>query len=661
MVRLRSSQAGVYKHNLDAFNGGSMSIISDARLGKKASNTRYAVEATNLMQYEDGIWGPRPGTGYYGKAIPGGGLDHLVEYTKADKSRELIVLSANGNGYKSTDDCQTWTLISGATFTPGKQFTALQFKSQLWISNGYDALVYYDGTQFNAFTAIVDPSGAPTLARGAGLASGSYTYYLRYTANNSVGYTNPSPALTVTANKPREAWSLDANEYIDYTLPAVAGATSYDLWLGDISGQEYHLGSTSDLVFRDIGASVNSFREAPDDNVTAAPKITSMELSGNRMWATKDPDNLWRVYGTGTGQYLGYFSPFYGGFWIDLEKGGRFYPTSVVHYRTGKGDPVATVLCSSADGNGTIFQIDLTNITVGDVNITVPVAYKLVGSRGADAVGSVVKFGDNVGFLNKKGVLFLRNKEQLFNVLATDDMTAPIRDKFASLNQQMIHKSISYWASPKIYFSVPSGEENNTTFVWDDERRNFTWGWTIGFKQIMEYTDTNSITHLFGIRANDDQIIEISESILSDLAQPMFCQYISPLIPVDARDHRTQARIQETVFEIGELRGSITGAVLGRTKKSDTAAVGSGTIGLTFSNSGVGDDLASDELASDTGDLPKTFSSSSRKKTVKVKKKVYAFKYRVTSFGVNNFWRLLSIQSYGTLIFKRSPSTWKED
>jgi len=658
----RSRNPGEWKHDLDTFNGGSMTMISDARLGKKASNTRYAVEATNIMQYEDGVWGPRPGTIYYGKEIPGvDGILHLAEYTKEDKTRELIAIGTDGKGYKSVNNGKTWVEITGATWSSNTQFVSLQFKNQLWITNGEDPVAFYDGSVFALFNEIEDPDQAPTLTRGAGLSAGDYKYYVRFTINNSVGWTNPSPVLEVTANKPREQWDKASNEYIDYEIPAgFAGEESYDLWLGDISGQEYHLGSTKELTFRDSGQPVNSFQEAPDDNTTAAPLVSSMELSGNRMWATKDKNNPWRVYGTGTSQYLGFFSPFYGGFWVDLERGGKFYPIAVVHYRTGKGDPIATVLCSSADGTGTIFQIELTNITVGDVNIIVPIAYKLVGSVGTDAVGSVTKFGDNVAFLNKKQVNFLRNKEQLFNVLATDDMTAPFRDKFRSLNAAQIHKAIGYYSAPWLIFSVPMGTENDTTFIWDDERRNWTWAWTIGFKQIMEYTDTSKITHLLGIRGSDNKIIEISPNALSDLGGPMFSQYVSPLIPIDANDHRVQARVQESIFEVGEVRGSLSVAVLGRTKKTDIKSVGSKTISSTFSNSGVGDDLASDMLASDTMDLPSTFSSSSVKKTVRPRKKIYAIKYRVTSNGVGNDWRLLSIQSSGPYIFKKSPSLWRK-
>jgi hypothetical protein len=653
---------GVFHNLIDDFGGGSMTILSDARLGRKTKNHRFAQEATNLIQVEDGIWeGPRPGTGYYGTAVPGTGIDHVAEYTKADKTRELIAISNDGNGYKSTDNGATWTLVSGATWTPGKQFVSLQFKNQLWITNGFDPLVYYDGTQFNDFTALDDPDTAPTVSRGAGLTDGPYTYYLRYVANNSVGNTNPSPAQTITVNKPIEQWDVDNNEYIDIDLTAVTDAESYDLYLDELENGPYgHIGGTATTDFRYFGDPPNTFQQAPDDNTTAAPKVSSMELSGNRMWATKDKDNPWRVYGTGTSQYLGYFSPFYGGFDADLERGGKYYPTAVVHYRTGKGDPIATVLCSSADGSGTIFQIELTTTTVGDVNIVIPIAYKLVGSTGADAIGSVTKFGDNVAFLNKKGVNFLRNKEQLFNVLATEDMTAPIRDKFESINRASIEKAIGFWQSPRLYFSVPQGgDENDTIFVWDDERRNWTWGWTIGFKLMMEYTDTNGVTRLLGIRPNDTKLIEISENYLSDLGQPIVAQYVGPLVPIDPNDPRVLSKRNETIFEIGELRGSVTCTVLGRTRKTELSELGSKQIESSFSNSGIGDDFFSDVLFSDTSDLPTTFSSSSIKKSVRITKKLYAIKYRVTSNGNNNKWRLLSVMTEGRRVFKKSPSEWK--
>lgn len=657
--KLPTTKISKYHLNIDDFSGGSNTIISEARLGKRTKNNKYAVGSTNLQQCQDGIWETRPGTGYYGTAPTGvTSLDGGAEYIHTDNNKHLVVIGG-GYGWRSTDNGATWTQLTGNTFAAGEQYAFLQFKSQLWISNGTDALCYYDGsTTLKTYTAITDPDTAPSLTRGSGLSTGSYVYYLRYTANNAVGYTNPSPPLTVAANYPREAWANLTNGYIDYTLTEVTDATSYDLWLGDISGQEFYLGSTSTLTFRDDGHAVNIYSEAPDDNTTAAPKLRAMEFSGNRMWGTKDPDNQFRVYGTGTGQYLGYFSPFYGGFWIDIEKGGRFKPESVVHYRTGKGDPILTVLCSSPDGLGTIFQIELTSLSIGETTFTVPVAYKLVGSVGADASASVTKFSDNIGFMNKKGVYFLRNKEQMFNVLATDDMTAPIRNEYQSLNESMISRACGYFSPPRVLFSAAKGSTNDTTFLFDMERRNWVWSWSVGFKQFFEYTDSNSKTHLLGIPTSGGRLIEISSNYLSDLGEAFTAQYISPLIPVNTDDHTEKAKIKEVIFEIGELLGEVNFQVLGKNKSGDVAVLGLDSVSSTTNSTGWGDDAFSLMPFSDTSNAPETYASSSKKKTIRVNKKVYATQYKVSSNSTDTYWQLLSIQADGFRLPGRSPSAW---
>lgn len=657
--RLPQTKISEYELVIDNFSGGSNSIISEARLGKKKSNNKYAVEATNLQQSQDGVWETRPGLAYYGSTISGASsLDGGAEYIDTSGTRHIIIIGG-GKVWDSDDNGSTWSEVTGATFTSGKRPYFLQLKNQLWISNATDALGYFDGTDMQTYSAISDPASAPTLVRGAGLSTGSYTYYVRFTANNDVGYTNPSPALTVTADKPREQWDIASDEYIDYTIPgAVTGADSYDWWLGDISGQEQHLGTSTTLTFRDQGDATNPYTELPDDNTTAAPKFGSMEMSGNRLWATGDPDNQYRVYGTGTGQYLGYFSPFYGGFWIDIEKGGRFKPIAVVHYRTGKGDPIVTVLCSSPDGLGTLYQIELSSLTVGDVSFVVPIAYKLVGSIGADAPASVVKFLDNVGFMNKKGVHFLRNKEQMFNVLATDDMTSPIRDEYQSLNESAITKAAAYYTPPRILFSAAKGSENDTTFLFDLERRNWSWSWNVGFKQFFEFTDSNNKTHLLGVPTSGNRLVEISTSNLSDFGEAFFAQYLSPLIPVNSDDHREQAKIQETIFEIGDLRGSVNVAILGKKKSGDVTVLATDTVSSTVSNTGWGDDAFSDIQFSDTTNAPTTYAQTSRKKRLRVNKKLYATQYRVSSNTADTYWQLLSIQSNGFRLPGRSPSTW---
>jgi len=475
-------------------------------------------------------------------------LDGGFEYIKADETRELLVVGG-GKLWKSADNGSTWSEVTGATFTSGYRPYFLQFGGNILISNREDSAAIYNGTNLTAYDALTDPDTAPSETLGSGLTTGDFTYYIRYTANNNIGYTNPSPALTLVVNKPRVSWVLADDEYVDIALTAVPDATSYDIWIGDTTGLEVYLGSTTDLTFRIDATPENPYREAPDDNTTSAPKFGRMEVSGNRIWGTQDPDHPYRVHGSGTGQYLGYFSPFYGGFWIDLEKGGKYRPVGLVHYRTGKGDPIMTILCSSPDGRGTIFQVELTTLTVGDTNFVVPVAYKLVGSIGSDAPLSITPFGDNVAFLNKKGVFFLRNKEQMFNLLSTDDMTAPIRDKVNSWNQDKISEACGYYKPPKLYFSVAEGGQNDTIFEFDMERRNWNYGWSKGVKQFFEYTDSSSRTRLLIIPTSGARLGEIADTHNADFGSPFYQAYLSPLFPIDENDHTTRAKVQDVTFE----------------------------------------------------------------------------------------------------------------
>ena len=645
-----------YKLDLKTYSGGSNTVISDARLGKKVSNYKYAIESTNLVQAEDGIWQTRPGTAYYGADL-GATIDGAVEFVKSDNTRELIAIGG-GKMYKSTDNGSTWAEVTGATFTAGYKLNFIQYAGRLIISNRHDVLAYYDGSNLNAYTALTDPASAMTKTLGSGLSAGSYTYYYRYTANNTVGWTNPSPALTVAVNKDRNIWVKASNEYVDLTIPAVTGATSYDIWMGTVSGDEVYLGSTTDTVFRDYGQSTNPYREAPDDNTTAAPKFGSMEKSGSRIWGTYDPDNTFRVYGSGTGQYLGYYSPFYGGFWIDIEEGGKVRPVALAHYRTGKGDPIMTVFCSSADGQGSIYQIELTSLTVGDTTFTVPVAYKLVGSIGTDAPDSVVKVGDNVFFTNKREVVALRNKQQMFNVLAADDMISPIRNKWESLNEDKVSEVAGYYRSPRVYFSVAQGTSNDTTTIFDMERRNWNWSWTIGFKQFFEYTDTSNKTKFLAVPSSGTKLVEISDSYTDDLGYGFQQTYLSPLIPIYAKDYTTQAKVKDVVFEFGGLSGSVTVTVIGKTKDKDVTQLASKNVNGTYSNTGWGDNAFSDMQFSDTINAPEVFTSSTLKKRLRINKKLYYIQFKVSSTTKGTFFKLLGIQVKGFYLPGRPPSNW---
>lgn len=652
-IRIPQAKIDEYFEEIDNFRGGSNTLLNERRIDKK-----FAYEINNMYQVQDGIWKTRMGTKYYGQAITGAGkIYNAIEFEKSDGTRETIAFADDGYAYKSTDG-GSWTQLSGATFT-GTQFFFSQIGSKLYISNRVDPLTVYDGSSLSQYSGITKPD-APTPSR-TGLTTGSYNNYYRIQAVNEVGYTEPSNSGTIATNKLRRDW--DTSNYITVSWSTVTGATGYEIYWGEIDGSEYLIGTTTNTSFIDYGETtypVNPYVETADDNTTAAPKFGPMEISGNRMWATYDSENKWRVYATGTGQYFinPAFSPFYGGIWIDLEKGGKNKPVSLVHYRTGKGDPIITVLCSSADGNGSIFQIELTSITIGEEAVTVPAAYKIIGSIGSDAPYGVVKVGDNVFFTNKKSIYALRNKQQIFNVLTNDDMATPIRNKYLALNQSGLSNNAAYYQPPRIFFNLPEGgSDNDTIAIYDTERNNWMWKWTIGYRQMFEYTDSNSTTHLLVIPPSGNQLIELNENFSGDLGEAFYQSYISPLLPVHKK-YRYLAKVNEAIFELGNFRGEVSCEVIGLTEDGQTSSVASETATSTVGTSGWSDDAFSDIQFSDTNDYPTTFTQSTRKIRVEVGERLYALQFKVSAQNVDSNYEILGLQAEGYILPTKSSDMW---
>ena len=657
MIVPKTSQADIktWSIKVDNFRGGSNTLINPGRL-----KPHFSPDIQNLYQVQDGIWKTRPGRGYYGKAILG--VDNIDGATEFDNGgiREIVAIASDGYAYKSVDGGD-WTKISNSiTFTPGKTYYFAQIGGKLFIANGHERLTVYDGTTLTRYSPLADPSSAPSASR-VGLSAGAYNNYYRIVAINRIGQTNPSPSVNITTDKHREKW--DTSNHISLSWTAISGADGYQIYWGEFDGEETLIAETTTNSFIDYGEVTyphNPYVETPDDNTTGGPKLSSLEISQNRLWGTGDPDNEYRVYATGTGQYFTNpaFSPFYGGVWIDLEPGGKNKPVAVCHYRTGKGDPIITVLCKSADGNGTIFQIDLTTITIGDETAVVPAAYKLVGSVGADGGKSVVKVLDNVFFANKKGIYALRNKQQMFNVLSNDDMTAPIRNSFADIPSEQVSKIVGYYNPPRVYFSIPVSSNEYKTAIFDMERGNWTWYWSFGAKDFFEYTDSNGNTHFLLVPPTGNRLVELSENYTSDFGSYFYQLYTSPLIPID-KDYRVLAKIKEVILELGSFRGGVTVEVVGITKDGQIVSLATANVSSTTGTSGFGDDFFSDVLFSDTSDTPSVFVADVIKKYLKVNKKLYALQVKIYSTTTNTVFELLGWEAWGFAMMKRSPSSWK--
>ena len=546
------------------------------------------------------------------------------------------------------------------TFTEGNQCSFLQIADKLYICNGVDPLVYYDGTNLVTYTELSAPASLSASLVASGLASGTYTYYGEVTALNEVGETVGSTEASIAVNKERTNWTAGTDKVM-WSWNAVATADSYQLYISDVSGREKLLAGTPETFFQDDGSiALNPYVETPLDNTTGGPKFKSIAMSGNRIWATYDTDNPFYVYWSGTGSDMGKFSDFYGGGWVALERGGRERPTAVMHYQSGSGNAAATVFCRTPEGRGAIWQISIDTLTVGDTQFSVPTATKVVGSFGTNSLYGVVATNNDILFPNKRGVYSLGPERNFYGLLRTNELTTRIRPYWRSLIGSAMDGISAYFYDSKVFFSVPvSGTTNNKTIVYDLERTNWTVDWDIGAKQFLEYTDTDENTHLLYVHPTEKKIIEIGENIKGDLGSAFSTTYTSGRIPL-AKMWKDFVKINKVYIKLGNPTGTINFSVSGTEKNKIFRSLKSATItSQSSTNSGLGWDLLGSVQIGDTDGTPETFSDSSDIRYIKLRKKIRDIQFNVTSNTFDSSYTLQGISAEGNLIKVNPPSDWK--
>lgn len=653
MITLRGSRkkSGKLSLKIDSSKGGTNRLLDEARI-----SSNEVVNALNLIQVQDGLYKPRWGTDYYG-ADYGATPDGSTEFLKSDQTTELITV-AGGKVYKSTNGGSI-TEVTGATFTAGLTCYFMQIAGFLYIANGTDPLARYDGSTLTTYTQINAPTGLTGTATSSISAVSGISIYGIVTALNSVGETIGSSEVQVYVNKIRDQWNKDTDK-ITWSWTAVSGADRYQLYISDTQGYEELLTSVTGTSFTDDGTiATNPYIAVPLDNTTAAPKFKSMVVSGNRIWATNNPNSPYTVYFSGTGQYMGVFSDFYGGGWINLEKGGRETPVKVVHYQSGQGEGRATVLCKTPEGRGAVWQLTISTATVGETSFSVPSAVKIVGSSGTESINGTIATNNDIMFPNRRGWYNLGPQQNFYGLLRTNEISVKIRPYWNSLIGSKLEGICSYFKDAKVFISVPTSSiGNNRTIIFDTEKNNWTIDWSFGAKQFLEYTDTNGVTHFLYVPISGNKLIEISENIAGDLGSAFETSFETGRIAV-SKEWKDFVKVQRVYIKLGNPRGTINLEVSGSQKSKGFSTVASKQIVPSSSQTGMGFDLMGDFLMGDTDGVPDTFSDSADIRYLKVNKKVRDVKIKVTSNTVDSDYVIHGFIITGKPVSTRSPNTWK--
>ena len=113
------------------------------------------------------------------------------------------------------------------------------------------------------------------------------------------------------------------------------------------------------------------------------------------------------------------------------------------------------------------------------------------------------------------------------------------------------------------------------------------------------------------------------------------------------------------LIDIGRPKGEILFEIIGIKKKGGFSSIANKTITDTISNVNFTDELFGDIGLSDNPNAPTTFSQTSVKKIVRVRKLLNSIQFRVSSTKLDTDYTILAIQAFGNLIPTSSPSEWK--
>ena len=643
---------------LDNFKRGVITLIDESRLPKNALK-----EADNIYLYEDGQPGPRPGVDWFGTAPSN---DEIDGFDYFDNGGEVhLVVAAGGTIYRSLDDGENWTACTGATYTAGNKVNMNQYNAYLYLTNGVDNIIRYDGsTTLLTYSGLSTPA-APSIATG--LTGTGYSYYYKTARVNSIGFSIASSASSaVTTSLPRSAWDSTSN-FVTITPDAwTTGQERTDIYISEDNVYFYYLSSVTTTnsiagTFKDDGSAIISpGTTAPTASTASGPKVEELVNVGSRMYGIRDTANRYRIWFTSGSAPFGSFSTAYDGGYLDWTPGGKFVPVQVADYRDGKGTPYATIWCKSADGQGCILQMSLDVFTVDDISVTVPAAYKLPGSRGTPSPGSVVNVLNDYMFYNSQAFYNLGSRVNFQNLLSTDEASANIRPTVKQISTAGEADIASVYFDAKVLFSVPYGSStNNYTAVYDTERR--AWlptAFTIGFKKFLRYTDTDGGQRLLAVKPGDSRLSYIDYSVLGDYGDAFTTSLVTGLYPINRNRFEFQWT-EEGEIEFSNPQGTINIELLGIERSRGFRATNSETIQSRLTNTGWSTEFWSAYSWSDTSDAVDTYSESSIKRYFNVQKELNAIQWRITSADRNAHYILRTLQINGTATQSGKPRQWK--
>lgn len=622
------------------------------------------VSSLNVILDQDGTVRPRPSLLRYGPQPLGKVLGEIFEFkVQSGLTSTMWMISLQNvagvtKAYKAKGEDSTWTMCSGKTYDNTARAHFIQIQNKILVMNGVDTLSYLTiaTSTITGYSALLNPV-APTLSTNTGLVGTAFKVYYAVTSNSTVGETAGSPSLAQPVLIDRDLWNPDTQS-IKIARTAVASEQSWNVYMGvsaDGAGVPtmYAIATGLDasiLTYTDNGSRAQDLsRPLPTTNSTAGPKASSGSIINGRPWLVGDADNPYFVWRGGDYNFELDFSPSNGGGFSPVGNGSKEVPAKVISYRSGKGDPIVTVLTQGSNGSGKRYLLSPTTVSYGASSFVVWQVQEDSGSDGTDSPDGVISYQNSLYYPSRDGFKTTGTKPQLQNVLSTDRISNTIQNDISRLNTQKMPLVVGNAFEGKLRWALPVGNDTNNEIWVLDLDRGGAWmkPWNIAADWMWLYNDNSGITHDLILQNNI--IYELSYAQMTNDDGVSFLTYGNSGRVNFSEDGRESGKLIKVVFTVERPQGALNFTVTALTDEGLKSFSNGETYGITTSVAGWGEPSGLGIMGwgrrrwSGVESVPQASGVSSKDVAVEVDEEALWWMYSWSSSGVGANYQLSNV------------------